>query len=120
MFEVFHQGLTIPTFVVALSIGPLYLTKSRPRCHNLHQVVSLFEAEDTEWLTIFFVRLQHIYTLHPLVRKFMVNDIPWNTFQLILMFLDNSADIHYLPCKCKNPICNTKITVHNNRFYHMK
>ena len=66
-FEHFHLGLTILTSVVVLCIGPLQITKSCPRFHNLCHVVRLFEVKNTELLTIFFDSLQHVYTLHLLV-----------------------------------------------------
>ena len=38
----FHEGLTIPTFVVALCIDPLHIIKSNIRCHNLYHIVRIF------------------------------------------------------------------------------
>ena len=64
--ENFHYGMTIPTFLVALCIAPLQLINSNPQCHNIHNVVKLFEVEYTEWSTIFYVGLKHIHTPHQL------------------------------------------------------
>ena len=120
IFEHFHLGLTIPTFVFALHIGPLQLIKSHPWCHNIHCVVSFFEAEDTEWLTVFCGSLQRVYILYPIFRKIPVDEIPWNIFWPIPVLLDDNASIHSLRREWNNPICNTKTTFHRNKFAHRK
>ena len=111
-----HQGFTIPTFVVTLSIAPLHLVKSHPRYHNRHHVVRIFEAEDTECITVLCGRLQHVYIPHLIVWNMSANEIPWNILWPIPSLLDESNGIHSLCHKCNNPIWNTKNTVHQNRF----
>ena len=57
---------------------------SHPRWHNLHHIFSIFEAEDTEWITVFCFSLWHVYIPHLLVHKIPSDDIPWNNFRPIM------------------------------------
>ena len=80
IFEHFHQVLTIPTFVVALRIGPLQISKSHPRCHIIHHVVRIFEVEDMEWLTSSVEASDMSTPPTSLSENFRLTRSPWTLF----------------------------------------